>query len=112
MRRRTARRAPRGSTAERGYGSEHEKLRAEWKPLVDAGQAWCAETVCVNPGGRWIKPGTPWHLAHKTDRSGYKGPAHEGCNCADGGRRSRSRRPKRKQAAGPATPLWPTSRSW
>lgn len=109
-----ARRTPRGSTAARGYGTAHEKLRAQWKPLVDSGQAWCAETVCIEPGGRWIRPGTPWDLAHTSDRSGYKGPAHASCNRADGGRRSRSRGRLSRVPASlqPATPLWPTSRNW
>jgi hypothetical protein len=43
--------------AERGYGGQHQKLRAQWKSRVDAGQATCHAIICVKPAQR-IQPGT------------------------------------------------------
>jgi len=95
---------PRLSTAERGYGSDHQAERDRWKPVIDAGQGWCAETVCLKPSRR-IPPGTPWDLGHTPDRLAVIGPCHMECNRAEGARRGnrlRQRRPAR----------WVTSRQW
>jgi hypothetical protein len=92
----------RDKTAARGYGGEHQRLRAQWKPTVDAGQAWCHAAICLQPA-RWIQPGTPWHLGHTPDRTAWTGPEHALCNDADGGRRSRMH--------GRTRP-WQTSRQW
>lgn len=40
------------TTAQRGYGAAHDRLRKRWKPIVDAGEAICAR--CHQP----IQPGT------------------------------------------------------
>jgi hypothetical protein len=89
-----------GTTTERGYGSPHQKERARWQPVIAAGQAWCAETACLEPT-RWIAPGSPWHLAHGTGQDGYRGPAHERCNIAEANRRraGRRRKPARRRRA-------------
>ena len=98
------------TTSEAGYGSAHQKTRELYEPLVEAGQAWCCETVCINPGGRWIPPGSKWHLAHTVDRSAYKGPAHEICNCSEAGRRANPKgKPKRKTLA---PRRWKPTRAW
>ena len=98
-------------TAARGYGGQHQKLRAQWKPTVDAGHAWCTEVICLQPT-RWIPPGTPWHLAHTPDRGGYRGPAHEQCNIAEvNRRRSDARRRARPPVRTVPLPLR-TSRRW
>jgi hypothetical protein len=57
------------TTAER-YGYEHRKLRAQWRPRVEAGQVACA---C---GCGWrIEPGQPWDLGHDpADSRRYLGP--------------------------------------
>ena len=68
-----------GSTVARGYGYEHQQLRARLAPLVAAGEA-----VCVRCG-RWIPPGAPWDLGHTVDRSAYTGPEHRRCNRREGG---------------------------
>lgn len=73
------RRVKRGTTAERGYGPAHRKLRAQWQPIVDAGDAACARC------GQHIPPGTAWQLDHNdADRSQYIGPSHRTCNLSAG----------------------------
>jgi hypothetical protein len=80
------------TTSERGYGARHQAERARWRPIVDRGDAWCAEVVCLL-ASRWIRPGTPWDLAHDRNTGGYLGPAHRRCNRAEGAR-FRNRRGK------------------
>lgn len=85
----------RRSTAQRGYGTEHQKLRRAWKPYVDAGKVRCHAVVCLMPS-RWIAPGAPWDLGHTRDRTGWTGPEHRKCNRAEGSARIpkwRRRRP-------------------
>ena len=76
--------------AERGYGYAHAQERKRVKVLVDAGQVNCC--LC----GRWIQPGTRWHLDHvpgTTDQ--YRGAAHEYCNTSDGATRGNKNREPR-----------------
>ena len=72
----------RGTRQQRGYGNDHIKLRAQWKPRVEAGLVDCAR--CHEP----IHPTEQWDLGHKDDdRSKYSGPEHANqCNRAAGGR--------------------------
>jgi hypothetical protein len=74
----------RGTTTQRGYGSQHQKLRAEWKPVVESGRAICAR--CGQP----ILVGQPWDLGHNdNDRDKYNGPEHANtCNRSAAGRKS------------------------
>jgi hypothetical protein len=73
------------------YDRKHRAVRAQWRPVVDAGDAWCAELVCLMPN-RWIQPGTAWDLAHDRAGGGYLGPAHAHCNRAEGGREKHKRK--------------------
>lgn len=73
------------SSAERGYGAEHRKMRAQWAAIVDLGEATCC--LC----GQAIHPGAAWHLDHTPDRTAYRGPAHATCNVVDGAKRGKSR---------------------
>lgn len=99
--------ARKGTSTQRGYGTAHKKLRAQWEPLVASGQAFCHSAVCLM-ASRWIQPGTPWHLGHTPDRTGWTGPEHEKCNEADGARRgNRMRGMQQRQPA-----RWVTSRRW
>jgi hypothetical protein len=69
-----------GNATARGYGAEHQAERERWRPTVEAGDAWCAEVVCLMPT-RWIDPAIDeWDLAHTVDRTAYLGPAHVFCN--------------------------------
>src|SRR5262245_1427081 len=68
-------------TGQRGYGREHQTLRARLAPLVAAGYARCARC------GETIRPGEPWDLGHGDgDRMRYAGPEHRWCNRATSGR--------------------------
>jgi hypothetical protein len=91
----------RDTTTERGYGNQHQQERDRLKPIVDAGQGICQETICLKPS-RWIPPGTPWDLAHDHINGGYRGPAHRGCNRSEGARRGNRQR----------VTQWPRSRIW
>jgi predicted nucleic acid-binding Zn ribbon protein len=85
----------RPSMAERGYGREHFRLRAAWKPQVATGTVACARC------GELIAPGERWDLDHDdNDRSSYLGPSHARCN-----RATTRHRVEREQGLG-------TSREW
>jgi hypothetical protein len=80
------------STADLGYGSEHQRLRKEWAKVVDAGRAHCWRC------GRWLVPGLPWCLGHNDfDRSVYMGPECPKCNYGTPGKR-RARKQRRPQS--------------
>ena len=98
------------NTTEAGYGSGHQRLRAQYARMVEAGDALCTAAVCLRPS-RIIVPGSEWHLGHLPDRSGYSGPQHALCNTSEGGRRGnpRSARPKRQRPAGDR---WRPTRNW
>jgi len=80
----------RPTTAERGYGHAHQKLRRREARKVAAGLAHCWR--CLSEGKSeeeaWIAPDADWDLGHDDkDRSIYRGPEHAACN-----RRTSSRR--------------------
>jgi hypothetical protein len=84
-----------GLTTRRGYGTQHQKLRAKLAPLVAAGMTRCVR--CGEP----IRPGQRWALDH-SDAPGshaagaYYGPSHWACNQAA---RNRKQRPPAKAVA-------------
>jgi hypothetical protein len=78
----------RASTAGRGYGWGHQKLRKRLAPAVAAGMVTCARC------GELIQPGEPWDLGHTEDRRGYAGPEHRRCNRATTGRPPRPPMPR------------------
>jgi len=66
---------------DRKWGRPHRRVRAEWEPLVAAGQVDCWRC------GKRIQPGQPWDLGHDdNDRSVYRGPECIPCNRATHGR--------------------------
>jgi uncharacterized C2H2 Zn-finger protein len=84
--------AQRGSTAQRGYGSAHQRKRAELVAAFVPGQP-CARC------GRPIARAEDADLGHTDDRSGYRGLEHAAeCNRAAGGK---SRRGSRQPASAP-----------
>lgn len=91
---------PAGTTA-RGYGAEHQRLRAKWAPLVAAGQVNCWRC------GQHIPPGAPWDLGHDDDdRTIWHGPEHRACNRGANARRvNRARGRRRGEARHDRPPL-------
>ena len=73
----------RGTTADRGYGSEHQAERAAWTELVDAGGVECrraAYGLCVAPSPV-LDPAEPWHLGHPDAACpAPRAPEHVVCN--------------------------------
>jgi len=71
-------------TAARGYGSRHQRLRAEYQWLMDHGEPYNCWR-CRRP----ILPGQPWDLGHDDyDRNLYRGPEHRYArHCPAGGNR-------------------------
>ena len=78
----------RGTKAERGYTTEHVRLRAELAPIVAAGRAVCHR--CREP----IAPDADWHLDHTDDRTSWLGPSHAFCNLSAAGRAAHGLPPK------------------
>ena len=67
------------STQDRGYGREHQQLRARLLPLAYGTDCHLCGEVMLN--------GQDLHLDHTEDRLGYRGMAHAACNRAEGARR-------------------------
>ncbi len=81
------------TTTQRGYGPQHQKLRAQWAVKVARGTIPCARCGYV------IMRGQAWDLGHDDyDRTRYTGPEHAACNRAAGGRLARARTAARKRA--------------
>lgn len=68
----------RGRRQQRGYGRDHDALRAALEPNA-YGKA-CPS--CGHP----MLPGQLLHLMHNVDRSGYLGMGHAWCNLSDAGK--------------------------
>lgn len=75
----------RGRRQARGYDAEHDRLRARWKPKVEACTVHCHAQTCVMPA-RLILPGQAWDLGHSADRTTWTGPEHAVCNRSAGGK--------------------------
>ena len=72
----------RGNANQRGYGYQHQKLRAGIVKRIQAGETVrCVD--CNTP----LTPST-LDLGHTDDRQGYKGAQCATCNLSDGGRRA------------------------
>lgn len=81
---------------------EHRAAVAQCRRIVDAGNGWCMEILCLverDGGSRYIPPGSDVDAAHDRDNPDqYLGPAHPRCNRAEGGR-WRHRKPAVKRWA-------------
>ena len=86
------------STAERGYGADHEKERAWWAPVVAAGDGWCHAEFCLYDSRR-IPAGSAWDLGHNVQRTAWIGPTHMRCNRSEGARRGNRARGARRDAS-------------
>ena len=82
----------------------HRAARRSLDQIVKAGQAYCAEPICLMPD-RWIAPGTPWHVSHDTTGTVVIGPSHARCNLTEAAIRGRA-----KQLGTPTRV--PASRDW
>lgn len=71
----TARRNARAPRAQRGYGTEHRKVREQLLARFQPGDP-CA--LCGKP----MTSSRDLDLAHNEDRSGWKGLSHATCNRA------------------------------
>jgi hypothetical protein len=86
-------RRQRGSTAERGYGTHHQQLRASLAPLVATGTVDCWRC------GRRIEPTERWDLGHDDeDRRVYRGPEHIACNRGSAAVRGNRQRASRRNS--------------
>lgn len=79
----------RGTRQQRGYTNEHDRLRARWKPKVEACTVHCHAIVCIEHV-RLILPGQAWDLGHTADRTAWTGPEHATCNRSAGGKAAHS----------------------
>ncbi len=76
------------------YGHEHRKVRAQYQRLIDAGQGWCAEPICLMPS-REIPPGSgpdDWHVCHDPSGTRIIGPGHARCNESEAAKRGNAMR--------------------
>lgn len=72
----------RGTRQQRGYDTNHDRLRAHHQARIDRGEDVRCVTCDVRLTGR------AWQLGHDHERGfGYIGPQCVPCNTADGGRR-------------------------
>lgn len=88
------------------YTWSFRKERERWRPVVDAGDAYCAETVCKMPD-RWIAPGSKWDLCHDPSGEQVIGPGHAKCNRSEAAVRG-----NRMRSASAAPPPAPTAGRW
>jgi hypothetical protein len=79
----------RGRRQARGYGNQHDQLREQWRPKVEAGEVDCHADVCVMPARR-LQAGQPWDLGHDRTTGKHRGPEHEKCNRSEGGKAAHS----------------------
>lgn len=67
----------RQTTSQRGYGTQHQRERARWAPLVESGAVDCRRC------GTRIGAAEPWDLGHPDAAcDAPKGPEHRRCNRA------------------------------
>lgn len=84
------------------YRHAHQQQRKQLEPMIEAGEAYCVEPVCVM-STRWIPPGTAWDLCHDPTGTIVTGPGHARCNRREGaarGNRMRRHTPTQAPTAG------------
>ena len=78
------------STTARGYGYDHQKLRAALLPGAYGHPCPHHGTDPQCPG--LMLPGQALDLDHTDDRTAYRGMAHASCNRRAGGRKGNAKR--------------------
>ena len=86
-----------GKTADRGYGGEHQRLRARLG-AASRRRAGLVPRPDLQDAARWIAPGTDWDLGHTPAARARTGPEHASCNRGEGAARGTGRQ---QPAAGP-----------
>ena len=80
------------------YGHAHQQERERWRPIVAAGEAYCAEPVCLMRSrlipAAWA-PTQLWHVCHDPSGLIVIGVGHRRCNLAEAARRGNRMRRKR-----------------
>ena len=97
----------RPTTAQRGYGADHQRARKRAARQVAAGNAYCWRCLAngLPPDQAWIAPGSAWDLGHDDhNRNITRGPEHARCNRAT---RARQDRPTRARPAQPHPGITP-----
>ena len=88
----------RGTTAQRGYGHEHQAERKRRLAI------WRPGDICVRCGKPMFGPPSMIDLGHTADRTGYTGLEHRHCNRGEGARRGNQMRGRIR--------TWPAARRW
>lgn len=77
------------------YRHAHQQERERWRPVVAAGEAMCAEPICLFKSrlipAHWA-PTQLWHLSHDPTGTVTIGPSHRRCNLAEAARRGNKTR--------------------
>lgn len=81
------------TTAQRGYGYDHQKLRRALLP--DAYGRPCPHHGIDPHCPGLMLPGQDLDLDHTDDRNGYRGMAHASCNRRAGAKKRNRRRAQR-----------------
>ena len=77
----------RGTTTQRGYGAEHQRMRTDYQQRMDAGERFICWRCATLGKPHDIDP-NDWQLGHDDrDRSIYRGP-----ECSTGNQATASRR--------------------
>jgi hypothetical protein len=91
------------------YGWDHQQERERWRPIVAAGEAYCAEPVCLMRS-RWIQPALAntqlWHVCHDPSGQIVIGVGHRRCNLAEAARRGNRMRRRRPKKPEPPSQWW------
>lgn len=99
---RSSRKPKAKTTTDRGYGAAHQRERAKWAKVINAGRGYCWRC------GRPIPKGTDWDLGHLDDdptKTRYVGPEHVRCNRRAGALKGQANKRRRSAASNGSTTL-------
>lgn len=78
-------------TSPRYATRQHREQRRKWRAIVDRGEGWCCEPVCLEPS-RFIPPGARFDVSHDPSGLVYLGASHPRCNRSEGAARGNRNR--------------------